>query len=74
MSSKYKQYGDLLTLGIMFPACIGIGYGFGVLLDSWTGTKNTFSLVGVLFGIAAAFVNLFRVTKKFSGNNQNPSE
>ncbi len=74
MSSKYKQYGDLLTLGIMFPACIGIGYGLGWVADGWAGTKSTFGLIGVLFGIAAAFVNLFRVVKKFNGNDQTPSE
>ena len=67
MSSKYKQYGDLLTLGIMFPACIGIGYGLGYLLDSWTGNQITFSFTGVLFGIAAAFVNFFRVIRKLDG-------
>ena len=73
MSWKYKQYGDLLTLGIMFPACIAIGYGLGFVVDSWTGTKSTFSLVGILFGIAAAFFNLFRVAKKFSDNDQTTS-
>ena len=67
MSTRFRQYGDLLTLGIMFPACIAIGYGLGYLLDSWTGTRNTFSFIGILFGIAAAFINLFRVVKKVDG-------
>lgn len=51
----------------MFPACIAIGYGLGYLLDSWTGNRNTFSFIGILFGIAAAFINLFRVVKKVDG-------
>lgn len=67
MSTRFKQYGDLLTLGIMFPACIAIGYGLGYLLDSWTGYRNTFSFMGILFGIAAAFINLFRVVRKVDG-------
>ncbi len=67
MAAKYKQYGDLLTLGIMFPVCIAVGYGLGYLLDGWTGNRNTFSFIGILFGIAAAFVNLFRVVKKVDG-------
>ncbi len=74
MASKYKQYGDLLTVGIMFPVCIAIGYGLGMLVDGWTGTKYTFSLVGVVFGIAAAFVNLFQVVRKFGGNDPTRSE
>ena len=67
MATRFKQYGDLLTLGIMFPACIAIGYGLGYLLDSWTGNRSTFSFVGILFGIAAAFINFFRVIKKVDG-------
>ena len=68
MSTRYKQYGDLLTLGIMFPVCIAIGYGLGYLLDVWTGRQSLFSFIGILFGIAAAFVNLFRVVRKLDGN------
>ncbi len=64
MVTRFRQYGDLLTLGIMFPACIAIGYALGWLVDGWTGNRNTFSFIGILFGIAAAFVNLFRVVKK----------
>ena len=67
MATRFQQYGDLLTLGIMFPACIAIGYGLGYLLDGWTGNRSTFSFIGVLFGIAAAFVNFFRVVKKVDG-------
>ena len=67
MAAKYKQYGDLLTLGIMFPVCIAVGYGLGYLLDGWTDNRNTFSFIGILFGIAAAFVNLFRVVRKLDG-------
>ena len=62
--SKYKNLGDLLSVGIMFPACIGIGYGIGYLLDAWTGRKSTFKAVFLLFGIAAAFINLFKVVRK----------
>ena len=57
---KY-QAGELLSVGIMFPACIGIGYGMGYLLDRWVGTQSVFKVVFLLLGIAAAFINLFRV-------------
>ena len=67
MSTRFKQYGDLLTLGIMFPACIAIGYALGYLLDGWTDNRSTFSFIGILFGIAAAFVNFFRVVRKLDG-------
>jgi ATP synthase protein I len=61
---KYKNLGDLLSIGIMFPVCIGIGYGIGYLLDEWVGTKSTFKTVFLLFGIAAGFVNFFKVIRR----------
>jgi F0F1-type ATP synthase assembly protein I len=49
----------------MFPACIGIGYGIGYLLDNLAGTRMVFKVVFLLFGIAAGFINLFRTVNKF---------
>jgi F0F1-type ATP synthase assembly protein I len=67
---KY-QAGELLSVGIMFPACIGIGYGIGHLLDRWAGTQNVFKLVFLLLGIAAAFINLFRVIQSVDRDDDN---
>jgi ATP synthase protein I len=63
-NTKYKNLGDLLSIGVMFPACIGIGYGIGYFLDQWVGTRSTFKTVFLLFGIAAGFVNLFKVVRR----------
>jgi ATP synthase protein I len=73
-TSKYKQLGDLLTIGIMFPACIGIGYGIGYVLDRWVGTQSTFKIIFLLFGIAAGFINLFRMVNKFSSQDETPGK
>ena len=70
---KYKQDGELLTMGIMFPVCIAIGYGLGGLFDNWVGTDTLFKLLGILLGISAAFLNLFRVANRFSDDNQKTS-
>jgi F0F1-type ATP synthase assembly protein I len=70
--SKYKQLGDLLSLGIMFPLCIGIGYGIGYLLDVWFGTHSVFKVLFLLFGMAAAFLNLFRTVSKISDKDETP--
>ncbi len=64
---KTKNLGDLLSVGVMFPACVGIGYGIGYWIDGWAGT-NGFKLGGILFGIAAGFINVFRIAKEFSDN------
>ena len=65
------QAGELLSVGIMFPACIGIGYGIGYWLDRWCGTQNIFKLVFLLLGIAAAFINLFRVIQRMDRDDDN---
>lgn len=65
---KYQQLGDLLSVGIMFPVCIAIGYGMGSVLDNWIGTKLVFKIVFLLFGMAAGFVNLFRQVGKIEKN------
>jgi len=62
--SKYTEFGDLLTVGIMFPVCIGIGYGMGYVLDRWFGTHSVFKIAFLLFGIVAAFLNLFKTINK----------
>jgi ATP synthase protein I len=61
---KYQNLTDLLSIGIMFPACTGIGYGIGYLLDNLVGTRMVFKVVFLLFGIAAGFINLFRTVNK----------
>ena len=40
-----------------------IGLGGGYLLDRWLATRPWLSLVGLVFGIAAGFVNIFRTAK-----------
>jgi ATP synthase protein I len=68
--SKYKQLGDLLSLGIMFPVCIAIGYGIGYFLDARFGTHSVFKAIFLLFGIAAAFINLFRTVNKVNDKDE----
>jgi ATP synthase protein I len=68
--SKYKQLGDLLSLGIMFPVCIAIGYGIGYFLDGQFGTRSVFKVLFLLFGIAAAFINLFRTVNKVTDKDE----
>ena len=53
---------DVSIVGIQFPVAIGIGYFFGRWLDGVLNTKPWMTIVFALFGIAAGFVNLFRIT------------
>jgi ATP synthase protein I len=69
LGSKYKNLGDLLSIGIMFPACIGIGYVIGYFIDRWIGSGLTFTTIFLFLGIAAAFINMFKVIRRLEREN-----
>ena len=49
----------------MFPVAIAMGGGAGYYLDGWLGTFPWMTIVFFMFGIAAAFINLFRIVNLF---------
>jgi F0F1-type ATP synthase assembly protein I len=51
--------GEYTSLAFMLPVCALIGYAIGYLLDKEFGTTWIY-IVGLLFGIAAGFVQLIR--------------
>jgi F0F1-type ATP synthase assembly protein I len=63
--SSRARWALLTSLGIMFPVSITLGGAIGYLLDRKLGTLPWLSAVFLGFGIAAAFVNLFRTLNKF---------
>ncbi|MBI1746473.1 MAG: AtpZ/AtpI family protein [Acidobacteria bacterium] len=62
--SDIKALADLMVIGIMFVAGIAIGLGIGHFVDRWFGTGPWGTLVFILMGIAAGFINLFRTISK----------
>jgi ATP synthase protein I len=63
--SKRARWALLTSVGIMFPVAITLGAAFGYFLDRKLGTLPWLSAIFLVFGIAAAFVNLFRTLDKF---------
>ena len=57
---SFQQLNLLLSVGMVFPVSIVIGYGIGYLLDKWLGTTSL-KVVFLLFGVAAGFVSFFRM-------------
>ena len=55
---------DVSIVGIQFPVAIGIGFLSGRWLDAHLNTKPWLTIIFALFGIAAGFVNLFRITSQ----------
>ena len=56
------KYGHV---GFILPACVIVGLLIGSALDKWLGTK-AWTLVGVIVGSVAGFVELIRVMMKAS--------
>jgi ATP synthase protein I len=56
---SFQQLSSLISIGMVFPISIVIGYGIGYYLDKWLGTMYL-KVVFLLFGIASGFVSFFR--------------
>jgi len=56
---SFQQLSSLLSIGMVFPISIVIGYGIGYYLDRWLGTTYL-NVVFLLLGIASGFVSFFR--------------
>ncbi len=59
-----RELGPLSAIGIYFGVSVVLGIAFGLYLDKKLGTAPIFFLIFMLFGIAAGFVNLYRLTIK----------
>lgn len=60
--------GRYSSLAFVFPAATLAGYLVGRLLDGWLGT-SFLTVVCLLLGIAAGFVEFFRQVLKNDGQN-----
>jgi ATP synthase protein I len=65
----FRQLNLILSVGMIFPVSIVIGYAMGYYLDRWLGT-TFLKVVFLLFGIAAGFVNFFRMLSQYEKDNE----
>jgi ATP synthase protein I len=61
--SPWKGLAELTSIGMTMVLCTVIGLAGGYFGDRWLGTSPWLTLVGLLLGIVAGFVNLFRSAK-----------
>ncbi len=61
--SSWRVLGSLAQVGMTFVTSTVLGLAGGYWADRWLGTGPLFLLLGLGFGIAAGFVNLFRSVK-----------
>ncbi len=63
---KVRLWAELSTAGIQFPVSIGIGYLIGKWFDGWAKTTPLFTIIFCIFGVIAAFLNIFRLNAKLT--------
>ena len=63
---RARAWLDVSIIGIQFPVAMALGYLFGRWLDGLLNTGRWMTIIFALFGIAAGFVNLFRITAQAS--------
>lgn len=66
--SAWAVVGRYSSLAFLLPASTFAGYAVGRLLDRWLGT-SFLTVVCLLLGIAAGFVELFRQVLKNDSQN-----
>lgn len=59
-----KKFYLLGTVGVQLAVSIIIGFLMGLGLDRWLDTSPLFMLVFIFFGVAAGFLNVYRVAMK----------
>ena len=66
--SAWKGLAELSTIGMTLVVATVVGLAGGYFLDRWLGTSPFLTIGGLLLGIAAGFVNLFRSVKAAERN------
>ncbi len=64
-----KNLAAYSSVGLMFPVSTVVGAAMGYLLDKWLNTAPYLLVIFTLYGVAAGFWNLYKVTKRMSNNN-----
>ncbi len=59
-------WGDLLSLGLIFPIAICLGYFLGRYVGGYFGHAYAGGLWGLAWGIATGFYELYKMTARLS--------
>lgn len=59
-------WGDLMSLGLTFPLCIALGFFLGRWIGGWFGHPLAGQWAGLVWGIAAAFWELYKVNRRMA--------
>ncbi len=69
--SPFRQLFVVGVIGIQFALSIFVGFAMGYFLDKWLKTFPWLTAIFLIFGIIAAFRELFRVARRQDGPDKN---
>ncbi|MGH9383289.1 MAG: AtpZ/AtpI family protein [Vicinamibacterales bacterium] len=62
--STVRLLGQLSTIGMSFVLALVLGFGGGLVLDNWLGSKPWLMFLGFFLGLAAGVLNVYRVMRE----------
>lgn len=62
-------WGDLTSLGLVFPLAIALGFFLGRWIGGWFGHPAAGQWIGLVWGVATAFWELYKTTKRLDRLN-----
>lgn len=63
---EVRQALMMSSVGFLLVIAVGLGVGAGMWVDRQLGSKPWGLVVGFVFGAVAGFVEIFRLTRRFS--------
>jgi len=70
--SAWRALAELTSIGMTMVLSTIIGMAAGYYADRWLGTSPWLMLLGLVFGIAAGFVSMFRAVKAAERRMKDP--
>lgn len=70
--SAWRGLAELTSIGMTMVLSTIIGMAAGYYADRWLGTSPWLMLLGLMFGIAAGFVSMFRAVKAAERRMKDP--
>ncbi len=68
-------WGDLIAMGMVFPIAIVLGFFGGRWIGGWFGHPAVGQWIGLVYGVATGFWELYKVTQKLDRLDlQNPEK
>lgn len=63
---EFLRLARLSSVGFALIICTLVGYGIGYYIDKTVHTRPVFTIIFLLFGVTAGFLNVFRTIAKNS--------